>query len=716
MQCTGWRPVDQCSFNKNRLFVPSHALIIGIDDYPPASGQEPLKSAAKDARRVAAWLRKHGWAQHISLLCAPHVAEQGERTATRADIRDALLALKLAGREAGPDDRLYLFYAGHGIGYFNDQLLLPQDTKADAYGESAIPWRELEPWLRTTGFRTQLCFLDTCRHEHENLFNISINARLPFDRPRPVPADVAQYVLYATGHGQLAFERDDAGVFTQALMEGLEGAAQASVDYDAGERVVHFEALRAYLEREVPKRTNQRQRCVAGGQIPSNPVVARLGPAGHGELRVEIGPPDAASSSTVEIFRHNPPTPVEKRSGPPFRFDLIQEELYKVVARAPGYTEHYGYSHVGPSPHVVQLWLPRPGEGTLSGRDSALVELLLEPGDVHLPVHLYNGNGQSIDLPPMSPRGYRLQVPPDRYRAVMATPERNVEQEFELRAGQTPLVVPMPLGRPQNAFDRLLDGVNRGQSVRMDMSHGQAGLLVLAEDMVHPVAVEALGAGELRSGPPPSGLAELVHGSYLGTPGVAVLRLAGDDGQPYQLLVPLLSGRLTIVGVNRTGAGHPSIELLLTPNPLLRRHQASQKRIIWAQRFFQAEGRVHVRALLEGLEDEPLALALSGYAALGNQDASQARKYAGLLQTETPELDDGYILFAAAERMLGRSFVDAVARLRVPVMLAGLQSQLSVDEEPPAIDSPAARLLSRAVFSQIWLLIQGHADVRFGSL
>lgn len=691
--------------------MPSHALIIGIDDYPPASGQEPLKSAAKDARRMAAWLSKHGWAQHVSLLCAPHIPERGERPATRADIRAALKELEMAGGQAGPDDRLYLYYAGHGIGYFDDQLLLlPQDTRVGAYGESAIPWPKLELWLRTTGFRTQLCFLDTCRHEDEQLGEWLLSAQLPFDRLKPVPTDAAQYVLYATGHGKRAFEADDAGVFTHALLEGLEGAAKASIAYEAGERVVRLDALREYLEREVPQRTQHRQKCVVGGQIPSNPIVARLGPAGHGELRVDIGPPDAVSSSTVEIFRHNPPTPVEKRSGPPFRFDLLQEELYKIVARAPGYVEHYGYSHVGPSPHVVQLWLPRPGEGTLSGRDRALVDVLIEPSDPHLPVRLYDGSRHPVGLPPRSLDGYRLQVPPDRYRAVMATPERNIEQEFELQAGQTERVVSMSLDWPRNSLDRLLDSLDRGESLRMDLNHGQAGLLVLAEGMIHP-DVEVLDAGQLQSAPPPSGMTELVDGSYVGTPGVAVLRLASEDGQAYQLLVPLLAGRVTIVGINRNGESYPSIELLLAPNPLRRRHHASQKRIVWAQRFFKTEGRAHVLALLEGLDDEPLALALAGYAALGSQDVSQAGKYAGLLQANTPVLDDGYILLAATERMLRRPFVDPLARSRVPVMLAGLQSQVSVDEEPPAVPSLAFRLLSRAIFSQIWLLVHGDARV-----
>ncbi|MBY0494531.1 MAG: caspase family protein [Cyanobacteria bacterium] len=690
--------------------MPSRALIIGIDDYPPASGQERLESAAKDARRIAAWLSQQGWAQHVSLLCAPHIPERGERPATRAEIGDALLQLEVAGRQAGPDDRLYLFYAGHGIGYFDNQLLLlPQDTRAGAYGESAIPWPKLELWLGTTGFRTQLCFLDTCRHEDEQLFEKIVSARLPFDRSRAAPADVAQYVLYATGYGKRAFEMNDAGVFTQVLLEGLEGAADATVDYDAGERVVHFEALRAYLEREVPKRTNHRQRCVAGGQIPSNPIVARLGPAGQGELRVDVRPPAAAHSSTVEIYRDSPLTTVATRTGPPFRFDLLQDELYRIVAHAPGYVEHYGYSRVRPSPHIVQLWLQRPGEGTLSGRDAALVELSIEPCDPHLPVHLYNGGGQPVDLPARSRGGYRLQVPPDRYRAVMATPEGNFEREFELRADQTELVVPMSFDRPQNPLDRLLDSLDRGESLRMDLNPGQAGLLVLAEG-IQPT-VEAVDPRELQSATPPSGIAELVHGSYVGRPGVAQLRLVADDGQPCQLLLPLLAGRMTIVGIDRTGYRHPSIELLLAPNPLRRRHHASQKRIIWAQRFFKTEGRTHVVSLLDGLDDEPLALALAGYAALGNQDASQAGKYAGLLRTNAPDLDDGYILFAATERMLGRSFVDPVARPRVPVMLAGLQSQVSAEGDSLAVPSLALELFSRAVFSQIWLLIQGNGDI-----
>jgi Effector-associated domain 7 len=697
--------------------MASYALIIGIDAYPPASGLQPLHAAVSDARRMAAWLIEQGWGppEHIRLLCAPHDPTRGERPATRAAIRDALLELQHVGSQAEPSDRLCLFYAGHGLGYSNRQLLLPQDTQAGAYSDSALPWAELELWLRTTGFGTQFCFLDTCRNEDANLSDVFIDARLPFDRPiqSATPTDAGQYVFYATGHGRPAFETATAGVFSQALRAGLSGTVAVSIDHERAERVVRFEALRAYLEREVPTRSAGRQRCVVGGQISGNPIMARLGPAARGELRVAIEPPGVAPVSTVEIYRDDPPTPVERRSGPPFHFDLLQDEIYTIVARAPGYVEAFGYSRVHPLPQIVQLRLRRPGDGTLSGRDRALAALLIAPGDPYLPVRLYNGNGDPVDLPPRRPHGYHLKAPPDRYRAVLATPERNIEQEFELHPGEKELTVTLPFTAPRTPLDRLLEALDNGQSLNLGPGPGQAALLILAEGMVHPVAAVPLRQGVLRPTTPaklPNDIAELVQGCHLGTPGLAALHFPADGGQPHQLLLPLLAGRTTIVGIDGAGSRSPSIELLLAPRLLLRRHSATQKRIVWAQRFFKAEGRIYIPAILEGLDDEPLALALAGYAALSYQDAGQARKYALRLQAAAPDLDDGYILLTATERMLGRAFVDPDAPSRVPVVLSGLQSQMLAGGQALALASLALQLLSRAIFSQIWLLIRGQGD------
>jgi hypothetical protein len=237
---------------------------------------------------------------------------------------------------------------------------------------------------------------------------------------------------------------------------------------------------------------------------------------------------------------------------------------------------------------------------------------------------------------------------------------------------------------------------------------------VLADEPVHPVTVEPLGAGEIRPAAPPTVPADIagrVRGTYVGRPGLVALRLLRHDGHPCQLVLPLLAGRVTIAGIG-TGDRHPSIELLLAPNPLRRRHRASQKRILWAQRFFKVEGRSDVLALVKGLDDEPLAVALAGYAALGTQDPGQALEHALRLQAETPDLHDGHILLAAAQHMLGRSPMDPTAGSRVPVMLAGLQSQVSTGREPSPSPSLALRLLSRAVLSQIWLLLDGDGDVR----
>jgi Caspase domain len=176
--------------------MASCALIIGIDAYPAESGLPPLSTAAVSARRMAHWLGEQGWVApaQIQLLCAAHDPDSGELPATHAAIREALVWLQRMGAQARPDDRLYLFYAGHAVGQFNDQLLLlPQDVQRGAYGESALPWAELETWLGGTGFRTQLSFLDICHAEVVNLAGLILAARLPLDQPAASAAVQLRY-------------------------------------------------------------------------------------------------------------------------------------------------------------------------------------------------------------------------------------------------------------------------------------------------------------------------------------------------------------------------------------------------------------------------------------------------------------------------------------------------------------------------------------------
>jgi Effector-associated domain 7 len=484
-----------------------------------------------------------------------------------------------------------------------------------------------------------------------------------------------------------------------------------SIDHAAGEQVVRIEALRAYLERELPRRSDGRERCVVAGQGSGDMIVARLGQAPRGELRVEILPQAAAAQATVAIYHDDPETMVAERSGPPFHFNLFQHNRYAIIVRTPGYSEEVSYSEVGSSPHSVRL--REIDSGVLGGHSNTLAQLLIKPSEPLLPVRLYNSNGYRIDLPPRKPRGYLLKTPPDHYRAVLVTPERNVEQEIEALAGQS-ATIPLPF----NAFDglhpldKVLLALDNGQSLDVRLSHGQAALIILARsadgitcDLGRPDGAQQVALAKL-----PGDVVDLLRYSYVGAPGPIWVTFHTADEEIYQLLLPLLPGRMTIVGLAGAGAGLPSIEILLAPTPLLRRHSAAQKQIILAQRFFKAERRAYVPSMLEGLADEPLALALAGYTALSSKDADRARTCALHLQAIAPTLGDGTILLAAAEHMQGRPASDPPTPSQIPFLLSGLQ-HLIARKPPAARRALALQVFQRAVLSQIWLVVRGDEPI-----
>ncbi|MDA0739780.1 MAG: caspase family protein, partial [Nitrospirae bacterium] len=78
------------------------ALIIGIDDYQQAPN---LESAVKDATAVRDVLKnRYGFQQH-------RIIELFNQQATGSAIQNALYQL---GRQAGTDDSVFIYYAGHG--------------------------------------------------------------------------------------------------------------------------------------------------------------------------------------------------------------------------------------------------------------------------------------------------------------------------------------------------------------------------------------------------------------------------------------------------------------------------------------------------------------------------------------------------------------------------------------------------------------------------
>lgn len=116
-------------------YTTSHALIIGINEYKYNS---PLEYAVSDAETVAHILHeKFGFVdKNLNLLC--------DKKATRAAILQKYLSLAADGTEI--NDRVFIFYAGHGYTFHSRRgdvgYLVPYDGSREKLN-SLIRWDEL---------------------------------------------------------------------------------------------------------------------------------------------------------------------------------------------------------------------------------------------------------------------------------------------------------------------------------------------------------------------------------------------------------------------------------------------------------------------------------------------------------------------------------------------------------------------------------------------
>jgi WD40 repeat protein len=105
---------------KGKLFV----LAIGVDKYPKFDSIHWLHYAAADARLIVDTLTKKAGPLHTEVI-SKLLVTGGDTPPTRANIEDALLFLK----DAGQDDTVVLFLAGHGENEGADYLFMPQDAE-----------------------------------------------------------------------------------------------------------------------------------------------------------------------------------------------------------------------------------------------------------------------------------------------------------------------------------------------------------------------------------------------------------------------------------------------------------------------------------------------------------------------------------------------------------------------------------------------------------
>jgi WD40 repeat protein len=234
---------------RETLFI----IAVGVDKYPQLKTCGPqqdascdLSFAGADAKAFADTAEKQMGGQHMKVVKRVLVnGAGGELEPTRDNVENAFDALL----EAKENDTVAVFIAGHG---HNDPRtgyqFLPTNVRAGESGNlassSVVKWTTLEGAIQAAKGR-RLLFVDTCRA------GSAYNARLIKDAS---DSGIVAYSATNTQQDALELPNLGHGVFTAALLEGLNGAADL-----AQEREVRVFDLGAFVEREVRKATNGRQ-------------------------------------------------------------------------------------------------------------------------------------------------------------------------------------------------------------------------------------------------------------------------------------------------------------------------------------------------------------------------------------------------------------------------------------------------------------------------
>jgi TPR repeat protein len=205
------------------LYTQSWALIIGINRYR-SSAIRPLSYAEKDARDIKTALERTGFPSDNIFLLLNHEA-------TKDAIEEHFY--ERLGRRANQDDRVLVFFAGHGEQEQRphggeENFLLPHDADRNNLPRTALSLEELRRignWIKA---RHILFVLDAC-HSGFPIERVAPGELTPEHLQR-LARTRAMQILSAGRSGETAKEQHGNGIFTSHLLRGLEGLADFNKD------------------------------------------------------------------------------------------------------------------------------------------------------------------------------------------------------------------------------------------------------------------------------------------------------------------------------------------------------------------------------------------------------------------------------------------------------------------------------------------------------
>ena len=306
------------------------AIVIGIDHY--AVEDWGLSGAVRDALAFARWAVRAGGvaAADLSLLLSPRPDEPPDTQglaapvpATRVNLLKVLQAFKLRAAGKGAD-RLYFFYAGHGLSApgaspSSGPLIIPADTDdAELYIDAGpIGMEDFRNAMQDQPPKEQLYFVDACR-DVLPMRGASILTQNRFWSVGKTTSDdlATQAVLLATTAGQRAKEIRGRGVFSKVLVKGLQGIGprlDEPLEYAAAvrQRLV-FNGLFRFVESAIADELGAKDLQVPYMATNKGGVDVTLAEFGAGEiplvnLSVLVEPEEARRTGRIEFMEWSRP-------------------------------------------------------------------------------------------------------------------------------------------------------------------------------------------------------------------------------------------------------------------------------------------------------------------------------------------------------------------------------------------------------------------------
>lgn len=229
-----------------------HAVVVGVNEYQDATIPS-LRFAVNDAASVAEVLRETGDAAG-ALGEVRLITDEADQRPLRQKIQAALSQVV---DQLQPADTMLFYFAGHGVNRDGEDYLLPADCDGDStdtlVATSVSVSALLDELLRVRA-KQALLIIDACRDAEgpeAGVFGSALRTVSLGDEPGD--ADQVRATLSAARPGQKAHEwpRENHGVFTYYLLEGLAGAAAE----DSGQ--VTDQSLARYVQRRVSDWTEQ---------------------------------------------------------------------------------------------------------------------------------------------------------------------------------------------------------------------------------------------------------------------------------------------------------------------------------------------------------------------------------------------------------------------------------------------------------------------------